>query len=60
MNLVEQFLIREPDQIVEANRNELFRVLHLQVQLGAVRGVLKAVGDIAESAGFTRGSGQLS
>ena len=48
MKLLEQFLIREPDQIVEANRNERFSILDLQFKLGALGGVLKAVEDIAE------------
>ncbi len=37
MNLIKQFLIREPDQIVEANRNEPIGILNLQLKLGSTR-----------------------
>src|SRR5580692_682984 len=59
MKLIEQFLIREPDQIVEVNRNEPFCVLHLQLKLGAVSRVLKTVEDIPESPSFSKHPGSL-
>ena len=59
MELVEQFLIGEPDQIVEASWNEPFGVLDLQLKLGTVGGVLKAVEDIAEGSGFAQKAGSL-
>src|SRR5271156_3933029 len=52
MELVEQFLIGEPDKIIEVNWNELFGILDLQVKLGPVGRVLKTIKDIPESAGF--------
>jgi|HubBroStandDraft_1064217.scaffolds.fasta_scaffold19691_1 hypothetical protein len=54
MELVEQFLVGEPDKIVEVNWNELIGILNLQVKLGPVGGVLKTIKDIPESAGFAK------
>ena len=59
MELVKQFLIREPDQIVEANWNERLGIVDLQLKLGALGGVLKAVKDIAEGAGVAKQPGSL-
>src|ERR1700733_11386587 len=59
MKLLEQFLIREPDQIVEANRNEPIGILNLQLKLGSVSRVFKAVEDIPESPGFAKHPGSL-
>ena len=59
MELLKQFLIREPDQIVEANWNERFGIVDLQLKLGALGGVLKAVKDIAERAGVVKHPGSL-
>ena len=59
MNLVEQFLIREPDQIVEANWNEPIGILNLQLKLGSVSRVFKAVEDVPESPGLAKHPGSL-
>ncbi len=59
MEVVKQFLIREPDQVVEANGNERLGIVELQLKLGAVAGVLKAVEHIAEGAGVVKQPGSL-
>jgi len=59
MELVKQFLIREPDQIVEANWNERLGIVNLQLELRAIGGVLKAVKDIAKGAGVAQQPGSL-
>src|SRR5579863_10262844 len=59
MKLVEQLLIREPDQIVEVNRNEPIGILNLQVELGSVSRVFKAVLDVPESSGFAKHPGRF-
>jgi hypothetical protein len=59
MELLKQFLIREPDQVVEANWNERLGIVELQVKLRAIGGVLKAVKDVAEGAGIAKQPGSL-
>jgi hypothetical protein len=59
MELLKQFLIREPDQVVEANWNERLGIVELQLKLRAIGGVLKAVKDVAEGAGIAKQPGSL-
>ena len=54
MELLHEFLVGEPDKIIEANREKLVAVRHLEVQLGSLRGILIGVGNIAEGAGFSQ------
>lgn len=55
--LLEQFLVREPDQIVEVHRNQLIVVADLEFQLGPGRGRLEAVEHVGESASVAQGAG---
>ena len=54
VELFHQFLVGEPDKIIEANRKELVAVRYLKVQLGPLSGILIGVGHIAECAGFSQ------
>ena len=54
MELLHKFLVGEPDEIVEANGNELVAVRYLEVQLGSLRGVLVGISNVAERAGFSQ------
>ena len=54
MEFFHEFLVGEPNEIIEANRNELVAVRYLKVQFGSLRGILIGVGNIAERAGFSQ------
>ena len=54
VELFHQFLIGEPDKIIEANRKKVVAVCYLDVQLGSLRGILIGVGNIAERAGLSQ------
>ena len=54
VELFHEFLVGEPDKIIEANRMELRVVRYPEVEFGSLRRVLIGVGNIAEGAGFSQ------
>ena len=52
--LFQQFLIGEPDEVLEADRDELVAVGDLQVEFDSLRRKLESVSNVAESAGFAQ------
>ena len=54
MQLLEQILVRKPDEIIKAGRHEAFSVTYLQLDLCSLGRELERIGDVAEGASFAQ------
>src|ERR1019366_6112947 len=58
--LLQQFLIGEPNEVIKVGWHELICIGDLECQLGARRGIRKAVGDVVESSRFAQLAGRFA